>query len=351
MTANKGEFDTPGARPNNGDVAPEPQPSYGEVAAPPAYESIQADAEPINAPTPAQDPTANLAGAGKAGPTASLRGSKRTTGPTADDPFRFPVDAPLPPYSTLHSSSQAGPSTSAPGRYLIAIPQTQPTPTSPFHPAYAPTLLRHGITQETFLSFLSTLSAFLAAKVSERAVAHAADVAAKVGNGPKSHFKHVFSHTRDVFRDIGKTAKKGDVVGAFGSVISGAITIPVTAAMGTVGAVVSLPGSTVSAVAKKALTQRQRAEMYVTVANKDWFEKRGLVAALVDTAGAAEVVGVGVPYLTEAGQGKGVEGVEGVLGGLGGRVERLEVLEGVEMTGVLEVGPTSLWLVLARVDG
>src|SRR5690606_30000920 len=155
-------------------------------------------------------------------------------------------------------------------------------------------LLRHGIVEQTFLSFLETLSAFLAAKVSGRTAAHAADVAASVGEGPKSHAKHVYGHTKDVLRDIGRNAKKGNVFGAVGGIIGGAVGVPVSAALGPVGAGVPLPGRTLGAVSKKPLTQRQRAEAYVAVANKDWFWKRGLEAALGDSGDVAGLLGVGV---------------------------------------------------------
>lgn len=319
MAANKGEFsDTKGD-----DATPAGQRS--DNGAPPAYEPTHAD-------------SGSQSGTTAAGPNASLVDSK-TAGPTADAPFRFPADGPLPDYSP---PSQPGPST--PSQKLVAIPQTLPTPTSPFLKAYAPTLLRHGIVEQTFLSFLETLSAFLAAKVSSRAVAHAADVASTVGEGPKSHFKHVYGHAKDVFRDIGSNAKQGNIVGAVGGVIGGAVSLPVSAAMGTVGAVVSLPGRTLGAVAKKPATQRQRAEAYVAVANKDWFWKRGLEAALGDSGDVAALLGVGVAQLTTSGP-------VAIAGGLGGKTEKLEVSDGTEAAGRLEIGPDSLWLVLRKVEG
>lgn len=321
MTANKGEMSNSKAD----EAAPAGQ--VGDSGAPPAYEPTPADSRSASSPTPAD-------------PDASLVDSK-TAGPTADAPFRFPVDGALPAYSPP-TPSQPGPST--PTQKLIAIPQVQPTPTSAFLKAYAPTLLRHGIVEQTFLSFLETLSAFLAAKVSDRAVAHAADVASQVGEGPKSHFKHVYGHTKDVFRNIGSNAKKGNIFGAVGGIIGGTVTVPVSAALGSVGAVVSLPGRALGAVAKKPLTQRQRAEAYVAVANKDWFWKRGLEAALGDSGDVAGLLGVGVAQLTEG-------GAEGISGGLGGKIERLEVADGEQAVAVLEVGLASLWLVLRRVEG
>lgn len=300
---------------------------HDDGGAPPAYEPTQADARFASSPT-AADPNTNIT-------------DSKTAGPTADAPFRFPADAPLPAYSLQPSTSQAGPST--PTGKLIAIPQVQPTPTSPFLKAYAPALLRHGIVEQTFLSFLETLSAFLAAKVSDRAVAHASDVAASVGEGPKSHFKHVYGHTKDVFRNIGSNAKKGNIFGAVGGIIGGTVSVPVSAALGTVGAVVSLPGRTLGAVSKKPLTQRQRAEAYVAVANKDWFWKRGLEAALGDSGDVAGLLGVGVAQLA-------VGGPDAIAGGLGGKTEKLEVSDGTEAAGRLEVGLDSLWLVVRRIE-
>lgn len=322
MTANKGEF----SGTKGGDASPFDQ--RRDSGAPPAYEPTQADSTSANSTT-SIDPSAGLV-------------DSKSAGPTADSPFRFPVDASLPAYSPQPSTPHAGPSTSS--QKLVAIPQTQPTPTSPFLRAYAPTLLRHGIVEQTFLSFLETLSAFLAAKVSNRAVAHAADVASTVGEHPKSNFKHVYGHAKDVFRGIGSNAKKGNIVGAVGGVIGGAVTLPVSAALGTVGAVVSLPGRTIGAVAKKPLTQRQRAEAYIAVANKDWFSKRGLEAALGDSGDVAGLLGVGVAQLTTSGP-------VAIAGGLEGQTEKLAVSDGTEAAGKLEVGPESLWLVLRKVEG
>lgn len=331
MTADKGVFDNA-----------EPKPAAAEEL--PAYEAIASPSQPAPSSGPHSD---------SATPDLSTVRNAKTAGPTADAPFQFPTDTPLPSYSPPSASaSEAGPSTARPK--LIAIPQAQPTANSPFLPAYAPSLLRHGIVQQTFLSFVETVSAFLAAKVSDRAVAHAADVASRIGDGPKSHFKHVYGQGRDVFKGIGKDAKRGDIGGVVGGVIAGAVTLPITAALGTAGAVLSLPRSTVSAVAQKPQTGRQRAEAYIAVANKDWFHKRGIEAALVDSRDMAELLGVGVPALAEGSTGKKAETAEGLLGGFGGRAETLEISEAVETAKVLDalqVGPATLWLVLRRLEG
>ena len=338
MTADKGVFRGHHSKPDDDEALP-------------AYEAIASQAEPVPSGGSAA-PAPSSVGAPASTDCSALRDAK-TAGPTADSPFQFPTGASLPPYSPPSGSPpQAGPS--APSTKLIAVPQTEPSPTAPFLPAFPPSLLRHGIVQQTFLSFLETLAAFLAAKVSDRAVAHAADVASQIGLGPKSHFKHVVGHGRDVFRGIGTHAKKGNVGGVISGLISGAVTLPITTALGLTGAVTSLPAHTISAVTKKPLTGRQRAEAYVAVANKDWFNKRGIEAALADSGDVTELLGgVELSALRDAACAEKAETKDGLLGGFGGRLEKMELSEAVEMTeamGSFIVGPETLWLVFRRID-
>ncbi|KAF5604789.1 hypothetical protein FPCIR_641, partial [Fusarium pseudocircinatum] len=95
----------------------------------------------------------------EAGPSSANNQSSDKI-PTAENPFNFPSASPLPSYSEA-SSAQEPP---------IAIPQENPPQTSPFQKAYAPALLGHGITKEAWGSFLDTISAFMTAKVGERAI-------------------------------------------------------------------------------------------------------------------------------------------------------------------------------------
>lgn len=279
-----------------------------------------------------------------AGPSTAVPGSSSPLplGPTADSPFDFPSQS-LPPYSASVSASASGPSSSS--QLPIAIPQATPKPDSIFLPAYAPALLAHGITVRSWTSFLDTVSAFLAAKVSDRAISHAADVGRSIGDAPKSYFKGVASHAKEVGKRIGKNAKSGNVVGAAFGVIGGSISIPLSAALGAVRTTAMLPGSTVMAVAKKPQTPRERATAYVAVANKDWFHGRGLNAILLDTLELSQLLGASVIALAEAGDGKNTSVDQ--LGSLQGHIAKLDVLD---ESATLELGNTTLWLVLTQVD-
>ncbi|KAI1757277.1 hypothetical protein F4782DRAFT_221949 [Xylaria castorea] len=233
--------------------------------------------------------------------------------PTVDEPFNFPpaytVSASFPSGST---SGSAGPSTSTSGKgeqdystlpevvtwpgsssssisspcVLVAIPQIAPQPTSPFLSAYSTAvLLRKGISSETFTSFLSTLSAFLSATVSERALAHAGDVGRNINNIPKKFSKDTMAHVKGVGQQIGESAKKGNFIAAGIGAIAGTVTIPVAAALRIVDATVyQLPAAVGGGLSKKPLSPRERAGAYVAVAQKDWFGARGLTARLCSTA-------------------------------------------------------------------
>ncbi|KAI0191609.1 hypothetical protein F4808DRAFT_476079 [Astrocystis sublimbata] len=237
-------------------------------------------------------------------------------GPTVDAPFNFP---PPPAYTVSASStpsgstsSPAGPSTAGgkggqsnsyqysdlpevynpsfegsgganpSSRVLLAIPQASPQPTSPFLSAYnTPMLLRRGISEDTFSSFLSTLSAFLSASVSERALSHVGDVGRSLNDIPKRLSKDTLAHAKSVGKQIGDSAKKGNIIGAGIGVIAGAITLPVAATLRVVGAVTQVPGA---AVRVRPQSPRERADAYVAVAQRDWFAPRGLTATLCSTA-------------------------------------------------------------------
>ncbi|KAM0317297.1 hypothetical protein ACHAPQ_011069 [Fusarium lateritium] len=258
--------------------------------------------------------------------------------PSAENPFNFPAES-----SSLPTYSEASTSQRTP----IAIPQESPTPTSPFLKAYAPALLGNGITKEAWTAFLDTISAFMTAKVGERAINHAGDVAKSVGQQPVNYVKNVGDHAKQVGKNIAANAKKGNIVGAAFGVIGGAISIPVGAALGAVGTVVGLPGRTIAAAVRKPKTPAERAVAYVTVANRDWFNKRGLHASLVNTEQLSEVVGVSVKALLEASsEGDKSAGPLGPMSALSEHIAHLEV----NGPGVVDIGIESWWLVLVQIE-
>ncbi|KAH7171391.1 hypothetical protein EDB81DRAFT_197152 [Dactylonectria macrodidyma] len=272
-------------------------------------------------------------------PTPPLGGDKSgkrdSARPTAESPFSFPIDAPLPPYSAASGSNSQRP---------IAIPQVTPESASPLLAAYAPLLLSYGIPAETWHSFLDTVSAFLAAKVSDRALRHAANMGKQVGEGPKSLVKGIVSHAKDVGKGIGAHAKRGNILGAAMGVIGGAISIPVSAAVGTVHTAVQLPGSAIMAATKSPESARERATAYLAVVNKDWFHSRGLHATLLDSQEISQLVGTSIIDQVELRNDK-EESVELKLGALADHIARLEV----RTPATLSVGPKTLWLVLTQV--
>ncbi|KAH8881222.1 hypothetical protein GQ53DRAFT_754522 [Thozetella sp. PMI_491] len=257
------------------------------------------------------------------------------SGPTVDSPFDFPTDASVPPYSAAGSSSSAV-------RKPIAIPQSKPHPAAPFVPAYAPVLLSYGIAGDSWCSFVNTLSAFLAAKVSDRAVAHAADMAKELGRGPKSFGKGTADHLKSVGHDIKQRAKEGNVLGAATSVVGAAISLPIGTAFRAVGAIVSLPGSAIAAATKRPQSPRERAAAYVAAANKDWFGARGLIARLLDTTELAALVGVTVDSLL--GQADGAKDASGKLQAMAAHIAQLDAPASTS----LELAAATLWLVVTE---
>ncbi|PYI02392.1 hypothetical protein BO78DRAFT_400588 [Aspergillus sclerotiicarbonarius CBS 121057] len=261
--------------------------------------------------------------------------------PTAESPFDFPALATPPP-------SGSGPaSTSHPPQFphLIAIPQIATAPTAPFLDAYAPPLLQYGITPESWRGFLTTLSAFLAARVSDQALAHAADMGRHVMTGPKRFAQGTRDHARSIKENIHDAAKDGHYVRAAMGVVGGAIGLPVGTALRAVGATVSLPGGAVRAVTQKPQTPRERAAAYAAAATEKWLLQRGLQARLVDTAVLAGWLGVGTEeVLVRARGGHGTEGAREQLAGLGEVLCPLEIFTGSS----LQLGVESLWLVVLQ---
>lgn len=165
--------------------------------------------------------------------------------PTVTSPFNFPkyskdgfpTDASPPVYDNIGASSSSG---AAPRP--IAFPQVSPDPDAAFLPAYAPVLLSYGITEQTWRSFLNTISAFLTAKVSDRALSHATDVAAHLGENPKNLGKNVIAQAKSIGKNVSRDAKRGNIIGAAVGLIGGSISLPITTAFGIVGTTLSLPG-------------------------------------------------------------------------------------------------------------
>jgi hypothetical protein len=194
---------------------------------------------------------------------------------------------------------------------------------------------------------LETLSAFLAAKVTDRAVSHAAEVAKHWGRMPKQFGKNVAAHAKQVGRNISENAKKGNIIGAAFGVIGGAITLPISTALNAAGAVVSIPGTTVNAVTKKPQTPRERAVVYTTVANKDWFGPRHLYAQLLDTSELARLLGISSNQILEAAlSGKSAD-AEAQLNSL--RAHLSEVT--LDKPTNLRLGDKTLWLVIMKDNG
>ncbi|KAK9419011.1 hypothetical protein SUNI508_07532 [Seiridium unicorne] len=277
----------------------------------------------------------------EAGPSTQTQTSVATTdikssekGPTIASPFAFPADAPAPSYTE----------SATPIQQPIAIPQISPDPAAPFLQAYSPSLLAHGIPPETWASFLNTLSAFLAAKVTDRAISHAADMAKNFGQMPKQFGKNVAMHAKQLGRNISENAKKGNVLGAAFGVIGAAITLPISTAMNAAGAVVSIPSTTVNAVTQKPQTPRARAVVYTTVANKDWFGPRHLRAELLDTRELSSRLGISSNQILQSAlSGKSAD-AETQLSGLRTHISELTP----DTPTKLKLGENTLWLVITK---
>ncbi|RDI79729.1 hypothetical protein Vi05172_g10275 [Venturia inaequalis] len=210
-------------------------------------------------------------------------------GPSVSSPFNFPTRY-LPPYSDPTHTQKP-----------IAIPQRWPEPSAPFLTAYAPILLNYGIPAKTFYSFLDTLSAFLTAKVSNRAISHAGDIAASVGRVPKQLGKDLVAQAKDTGRGIASSAKNGNPMGVVGGLIGGTFGMTIGVALRTVNSIMQLPAAAAMAAANPK-TPRGRADLYIATANRDWFGPRGLNARLLDTTELTNLLGIATPeFLVAAG--------------------------------------------------
>ena len=282
--------------------------------------------------------------------------SATLTGPTVDSPFDFPSYEPPPdfvattssvPASTSASTSasisvsiSAGPQLPRP----IAIPQITPDKTGPFLDAYAQPLLQYGITPESWRAFLSTMSAFLAAKVSEQAVSHAADIGRHVTNVPKRFGKDTVVHAKHVGHTIRDSAKSGDYVGAAMGAVHGVISLPIATAMRAVGATISLPMTAISATMQKPQTPRERAVAYAAAANKKWLGMRGLQVQLVDTGELARTVGLSTTKLLDLARTARDRSAIGQIEALKDYICELETFEG----STLDLGANTLWLMISK---
>ncbi|KAF1823032.1 uncharacterized protein K489DRAFT_380428 [Dissoconium aciculare CBS 342.82] len=234
---------------------------------PPAYDDLQPGGNP-SGPSfggPAVVQAANSSPATQADPSARQKLHPSEVGPTTDQPFHFPTNA-VPAYNALD-----------PVRRPLAIPQLQPKETSPFLEAYPVCLLSFGIPEESWLSFVDTLSAFLNAAVGTQAVQHAVDLAYTLG---EAHKDWALSQ-KDAAMDLGRKAQRGDLIG----VIGGTLGLTLGTAGHIVDSVLKFPGRLV----KRPQSPRDRADAYVATANKDWLNARGLHARIVDTEQLAEV--------------------------------------------------------------
>lgn len=291
--------------------------------------------------------------------------------PTVDDPFNFPTEEEaLPAYSAYASDPQvspddaAGPASSSsasasapsgpppghPRKGLsmkpIAIPQIVPDASSPFVSAYPPSLLASGITEQSWMSFLDTVSAFLTAKVGERAVSHAGDMAKHFAEDTTNLGKDIANRGKHLGKDIARHAKRGNIVGVAATLISGTVTLPIMAALGLAGTATRLPGAAVGAIVKKPKTPAERVNAYTVVANQKWLHARGLHAQLVDTPGLSHLLQLPVEQLLAIAR-SGKEGsAAGMLQALNMHIESLKVAG--ETT--LGLSDKSLWLVLVEFD-
>ena len=259
-------------------------------------------------------------------------------GPTAQSPFDFPSGPPPPPILGSASSSASAP---IKDRRPIAIPQIAPDKTKPFLDAYAQPLLQYGITPESWRAFVATMSAFLAAKVSEKAVAHAADIGRHMTNVPKRFGQDTLGHAKSVGSDIRDSAKSGNYLGAAMGVVGGAISLPVGTAFRAAGAVISLPGTAIGAAVQKPRTPRERAAAYAAAANEKWLGVRGLRVQLLDTAELASIAGLSVTGLLDVTRASEDRSAAGQLNTLKGYFSGLETFTG----SALDLGANTLWLV------
>ncbi|KAI0895955.1 hypothetical protein F4806DRAFT_76615 [Annulohypoxylon nitens] len=257
-------------------------------------------------------------------------------GPTVNSPFNFPSDSGLPAYSFSPENILHKP---------IVIPQIAPDPKAPLLDAYSEELLRRGITPETWAGFLTTLSGFLAATVSEKAISHAAQMARHVGEVPKRFGKETIAHAKSTGRAIADSAKKGNFIGAAThTIIGGGVWLPVATAVRAVGAAVSLPFAVLGATVEDPKTPKERAEAYALAANAKWLHRRGLEAHLLETGELAPVLGLAPEQMLAMAKKSGDADALAQLGALGAHVAEVRLRGPTEV----ELGALTFWLVITQ---
>jgi hypothetical protein len=127
--------------------------------------------------------------------------------------------------------------------------------------------------------------------------------------------------------------------------VTGAVSIPLSAALGIVRTIVTLPSSTISAVSQRKQTPRERATAYLAVANKDWFKPRSLFAKIMSTEELGQALGTPAATLIQCASTAGDSGARGQLESLQQYLAPLELKEDSQ----LEIGIRNLWLVLTLV--
>jgi hypothetical protein len=206
--------------------------------------------------------------------------------PTPESPFNFPLDG-KPSNSSIPEPN-----------LHLAIPQTSGTPTSRFIPAYPPALLAYGIPESTWLSFLSTISAFLAASTSQRALAHAADIAASSASVPRQFGSDLVSNTTRTGKDIARHAKHFNPIGVVGEAVGLIVGSAFHLAGTAVGSVFHLP----VALATKPQKPRERVEAYLAAANETWLHARRLDVRLLGMSELAVKMNVPEQRILEVAQ-------------------------------------------------
>ncbi|KAL6700037.1 hypothetical protein J3F84DRAFT_362485 [Trichoderma pleuroticola] len=331
---------------------PEPEQSHGAPADLPQevipFDPVPAYQESRSGPSDSASLSVSHSLSASASVSASasqLPAGTSALAPTVTSPFNFPTDgkgkdgavtAPPPVYKVGSSSSSSS------AARTIAFPQIKPDPDSPFLVAYAPVLLSYGITEETWRSFMMTISAFLTATISDRALSHATDVAAHMGQSPKNLGRNVAAHAKSIGRNVSDNAKRGNIIGAAMGLIGGTISLPISTALGVVGTTLSLPGQAIGAVTKRPRTPQERAATYAAVANEEWLHMRGLHAHLFDSAGLAHHLGMPLDTLLSLAWETKESDAARQMRALEPHIAGLDVDEGAS----LQLKTQTLWLVL-----
>ena len=265
--------------------------------------------------------------------------------PTTASPFDFPVESDAPPVyasepqpTTESSSASCIRENCTAITRTIAIPQINQTPAAPLLDGYPPSLISHGITQESWCAFISTTSAFLSAKISDKAIRHAADMGRVLAQKSSRLSKDTVTHAKTIGHRIKTNARGGSVLGTAIGTITGSIALSVGLAVRTTSAVISAPNSALRAVVLKPRTPKERATAYAAAANKDWLIRRGLVAQVLDSVELSALVHVPVDGLTDA--------VTLAMGPESAASNILEPLQVDPSKRELDLSPTTLWLVI-----